>query len=198
MIDRARADLRSALTELQELARGLHPAVLSQAGLGPALESVAERLPLAVRLEISPRRWGDAAEAAAYFIACEALTNAVKHAHATQAAVTIREEGGCLHLTATDDGVGGADPWAGSGLIGVRDRAAALGGTCTIGSPPGVGVAPATPAGRWCSRPSAAAPYKLPLPPVSAVTDAASPMRVQLTSASTGGRIHRPLSLVAQ
>jgi signal transduction histidine kinase len=140
MIDQAGDNLNSALRELRELAHGLHPAVLSQAGLAPALESVAERLPLPVRIEIPARRWGQTVETAAYFVACEALTNAVKHAAATQVSVRVSEESGGLHLTVTDDGAGGADPRAGSGLTGLRDRIAALGGTCAIDSPPGAGT----------------------------------------------------------
>ncbi|MCV2491158.1 sensor histidine kinase [Geodermatophilus sp. YIM 151500] len=140
LVDAARADLRCAVEELRDLARGLHPPLLGQAGLGPALESVAERLPLPVRLDVPDRRWSVAAETAAYFLVCEALTNAAKHAGATSARVLVDEAGGRLRVEVADDGVGGADPAGGSGLTGLVDRIGAVGGALRISSPPGAGT----------------------------------------------------------
>ncbi|WP_433503360.1 sensor histidine kinase [Pseudonocardia halophobica] len=139
-IDQARGELDMALHELRGLARGIHPAVLTQAGLAPALESVVEGLPLEVALDIPPQRWNFAVEATAYFLACEALTNVVKHAGATSAAVKVRPESHRLRVAVTDDGVGGANVSAGSGLAGLHDRVAALGGRLTVISPRGSGT----------------------------------------------------------
>jgi signal transduction histidine kinase len=139
LIDEASANLRGATRELRELAHGLHPAVLDQAGLGAALESVAERLPLPVILAIPASRWTGATELAAYFVACEALTNAVKHARATRVSVTVAEQDGSLRLEVTDDGVGGATR-PGHGLTGIRDRVAAAGGTWNLTSRAGAGT----------------------------------------------------------
>jgi signal transduction histidine kinase len=140
LVDTARADLRCAVTELRDLARGLHPAVLSQAGLGPALESVAERLPVPVHLDVSPDRFPPTVETAAYFLACEAMTNAARHAGARQVRVVVAAAGDRLCVEVADDGVGGADPVGGSGLTGLYDRVAALGGSLVVDSPPGSGT----------------------------------------------------------
>ncbi|MFD2090809.1 sensor histidine kinase [Blastococcus deserti] len=140
LVDTARAGLRQAVAELRDLARGLHPAVLSQAGLGPALESVAERLPVPVRLDVPAERYPATVETAAYFLACEAMTNAAKHADAGQVRVTVRASGGRLHVEVVDDGVGGATPSPGGGLAGLHDRVAALGGTLVVDSPQGSGT----------------------------------------------------------
>jgi signal transduction histidine kinase len=140
LVDAARADLRQAVAELRDLARGLHPAVLSQAGLGPALESVAERLPVAVRLDVPAERYPPTVETAAYFLACEAMTNAAKHAGADQVRVTVHAADGRLCVEVQDDGVGGAAPSGGSGLTGLHDRVAALGGSLVVDSPPGSGT----------------------------------------------------------
>ena len=138
----ARTDLAAVLAELRDLAHGIHPATLVQSGLGAALEEVAERLPLAIQLDVPAGPDGRppaAAEATAYFVACEALTNAVKHAQASQVRVTVRISGGELVMDVTDDGVGGADP-AGRGLANIMDRAGAAGGEAVIDSPPGRGT----------------------------------------------------------
>ncbi|MEU4160807.1 sensor histidine kinase [Actinoplanes sp. NPDC026670] len=139
LIDDASANLRDATRELRELAHGLHPAILTQAGLGPALESVAQRLPLPALITIPDRRWAEATELTVYFVACEALTNAVKHAEATRVSVTVTEDDGHLRLRVDDDGVGGARN-TGHGLTGIRDRIAAAGGTWSLASPPGEGT----------------------------------------------------------
>ncbi|GIE94562.1 sensor histidine kinase [Paractinoplanes rishiriensis] len=140
IVERAGDDLRAAQRELRELAHGLYPATLTAAGLGPALAAVAERMPLPVRLQVVSRRWSAKVEAAAYFIICEAVTNAVKHAEATEVTVTVADDGDGVRLTVTDDGAGGADAGTGHGLAGLCDRAAALGGTCAVSSPPGGGT----------------------------------------------------------
>ena len=140
LVDTARADLRTAVAELRDLARGLHPAVLSQAGLRPALESVAERLPVPVRLDVPDERFPATVETAAYFLACEAMTNAAKHADAGQVRVTVRPGNGRLCVEVLDDGVGGAEPASGGGLTGLQDRVAALGGSLVVDSPPGSGT----------------------------------------------------------
>ena len=138
----ARTDLAAVLAELRDLAHGIHPATLVQSGLGAALEEVAERLPLAIQLDV-PDAPGDrppaAAEATAYFVACEALANTVKHARASQVTVAVRISAGELVMDVTDDGVGGADP-AGRGLANIMDRAGAAGGQAVIDSPPGRGT----------------------------------------------------------
>jgi signal transduction histidine kinase len=132
LLQQARAELAEALHVLRDLARGLYPAVLTQLGLGPALEVVAERLPLQVSLAVPARRWSQAVETTAYFIICEALTNAAKHAAADQARVVVQEREQRLVLEVTDDGRGDARLQWGTGLVGLRDRAAAAGGTFSI------------------------------------------------------------------
>jgi signal transduction histidine kinase len=137
----ARTDLAAVLAELRDLAHGIHPATLVQSGLGAALEEVAERLPLAIQLDVPhfPDRPPAAVEATAYFVACEGLANTVKHAQARQARVTVRINAGELVMDVSDDGVGGADP-AGRGLANIMDRAGAAGGAAAIDSPPGGGT----------------------------------------------------------
>ncbi len=137
--EQARAELGEVLAELRDLAHGIHPASLVQGGLAAALEEIAERLPLAIDLRAGPARAAPAAEATAYFVACEALTNAVKHAQANQATVAVRVSAAGLELEIADDGIGGADP-AGSGLANIIDRVSALNGSTIIDSPPGNGT----------------------------------------------------------
>ena len=140
LVDTARADLRTAVAELRDLARGLHPAVLSQAGLCPALESVAERLPVPVSLDVPSERFDPTVESAAYFLACEAMTNAAKHADASSLQVCVRPEGDRLVVEVADDGVGGASSSPGGGLAGLQDRVSALGGSLVVDSPAGQGT----------------------------------------------------------
>ncbi len=136
-----RAGLAGALDDLRELSRGIHPAILSEGGLVPALRALARRSAVPVELNLSvDQRLADHVEVGAYYVVSEALTNAAKHAQATTAEVTARVEDGKLQLTIDDDGVGGADPAGGSGLTGLADRVAALGGTIAIASPPGRGT----------------------------------------------------------
>jgi signal transduction histidine kinase len=134
-----RDELKDVLGELRDLAHGIHPAVLSQGGLAVALEDVTERLPLPVRVTAPASRAAPAVEATAYFVACEALTNVVKHAKADSASVVITMTGSWLDMEITDDGVGGATP-DGHGLANIVDRVSALDGNVTIDSPPGRGT----------------------------------------------------------
>ena len=136
----ARDGLTGILAELRDLAHGIHPAVLTEGGLAAALEEVAERLPLPVLVTApATRAASSAAEATGYFVACEALTNAVKHAGASQATVDIRMPEGALEVEISDDGIGGAGA-SGRGMANMRDRARALDGELTVDSPPGQGT----------------------------------------------------------
>jgi signal transduction histidine kinase len=135
----AREGLREILAELRELAHGIYPTVLVQAGLGPALEEVADRLPVPVRLDVPDRRLNAAAEAGLYFVACEALANVVKHAGAAGATVTVTISESELMMRVTDDGVGRAGA-PGHGLANIADRVSALDGRLAIESPPGGGT----------------------------------------------------------
>jgi len=140
-LDAAAAEARAAIDELRELAQGLHPAVLAEAGLGRALESLAERSPVAVTVEADlGGRLPETTETTAYFVVAEALTNVAKHASATRATVRARRTGDRLILEVADDGRGGADIGAGTGLRGLEDRVAALDGTMRIDGPPGTGT----------------------------------------------------------
>ena len=137
----ASGELAQALSELRELARGIHPAVLTDGGLQAAIESLAERSPVPVTVADVPEgRFPEAVEATAYFIVSEALTNVVKYAGASEVAISVRRDDGTLLVEVADDGVGGADPARGSGLQGLADRAAALGGRLRVDSPPGLGT----------------------------------------------------------
>jgi signal transduction histidine kinase len=133
--------LGEAQDELRELSRGIHPAILSEGGLGPALKALARRSPVPVELDVEvPDRLSEPVEAAAYFIVSEALANTVKHARASVVWVKARVEDKRLHLSVRDDGVGGAQVGHGSGLIGLRDRIQALDGTLAVISIPGNGT----------------------------------------------------------
>jgi signal transduction histidine kinase len=129
------------LEELREISRGLHPAVLSETGLAPALRSLARRSTVPVRLEVSSlHRLPEPLEVAGYYVVSEALANASKHAQATEIEISARVADEILQILICDDGVGGADPVRGSGLIGLRDRVEALGGTLVVLSPHGEGT----------------------------------------------------------
>jgi signal transduction histidine kinase len=142
VLGRAVAELQVAVEELRELARGVHPAVLTEEGLAGALESLAARTPLPVLIDAAPEeRLPGEIEAAAYFVACEAIANAVKHARATQIRVSAQRRNGTLVIEVEDDGVGGArENGTGSGLRGLVDRVEAHGGTLRIESEPGEGT----------------------------------------------------------
>ena len=141
LLGSAQEELTRALEELRELARGIHPAVLSDRGLRPALESLAGRSPVPVELQGTPHeRLPAAVEAAAYFVVAEALTNVVKYANASHAQVCVSRSNGHAVVEVADDGVGGADPGRGSGLRGLADRVSALDGTLELRSPEGAGT----------------------------------------------------------
>jgi signal transduction histidine kinase len=141
LLDQAVTELRTSLTELRELARGIHPAVLSEKGLDAALYALASRAPVPVTIDSNgDERLPEPVEIAAYFVVSEALTNVAKYAQATEATVAVRRSNGSLTVDVTDDGIGGANAAAGSGLRGLADRVAALDGTLTVESPPGRGT----------------------------------------------------------
>jgi signal transduction histidine kinase len=133
--------LGTSLDDLREISHGIHPALLSEAGLGPALKSLARRcaVPVALDLTLGPRP-EEHLEVAAYYVASEALANAAKHAHASAIDMRACVDDGALTVRIRDDGVGGADPARGSGIIGLKDRVEALGGTLSVVSPPGRGT----------------------------------------------------------
>jgi signal transduction histidine kinase len=133
-------ELQVAVEELRELARGVHPAILTEEGLAAALESLTSRMPLPIALDVSEGRLPPQVEATAYFVVCEALANVVKHARASQATVGARHRNGVLVIEVEDDGIGGAHPNDGSGLRGLADRVEALGGRLRVESPAGSGT----------------------------------------------------------
>jgi signal transduction histidine kinase len=137
-IAEAHEEAKAALTELRNLIRGLHPAVLENRGLDAALSGVTARMPIPVRLTVDlPRRPSPVIEAVAYFVVSEALANIAKHAEASQAEVFVQRANDRLHVIVSDDGVGGADPALGTGLAGLAKRASSVDGTFDIASPPG-------------------------------------------------------------
>jgi signal transduction histidine kinase len=124
------------------MARGIHPAILVEGGLEAALKSLQRRSPIPVELAVrSVARLPERVEVATYYVVSETLTNAAKHAHASALTVDVEAASGILHLRVRDDGVGGADPARGSGLVGLRDRVESLGGTIVVESPRGAGTA---------------------------------------------------------
>jgi signal transduction histidine kinase len=140
-ISRLVSTVAEVSTELQDLSRGIHPAILSKGGLSPALKALARRSAVPVELVLGvDRRLPDSAEVAAYYVVAEALTNAAKHARASAVKVSVDTKGPDLHLSIRDDGIGGADPAEGSGLVGLIDRVEALGGTLEISSRSGTGT----------------------------------------------------------
>jgi signal transduction histidine kinase len=141
LLDRAQQELQTSLGELRELARGIHPAVLTEHGLAPALDGLVQRAPVPVTLEAETGgRLPEPVESAAYFVVSEALTNVAKYSRASQASVRVRRANGRVTVDVSDDGVGGADAARGSGLRGLADRVAALDGTLELDSPPGRGT----------------------------------------------------------
>jgi signal transduction histidine kinase len=140
-LERVTLGFIEAYTDLQEIARGIHPAILAEGGLRSAVAALARRSPIPVRVEMPEfPRLADQIEVAAYYVASEALTNAIKHARPSAVHVAAGLKDGILRLSVSDDGVGGADPAAGSGLIGLRDRIETLSGTMTVTSRPGGGT----------------------------------------------------------
>jgi PAS domain S-box-containing protein len=151
LLEAAARELDAGLQELREIARGLHPAILTDRGLRPALDTLAARLPVPVVIETPEERLPADVEATIYYIASEALTNVARHAEALEARVTITRDGDVVRCEVADDGRGGADIAGGTGILGLRDRAEAAGGTLRLISPPGRGtvVAATLPAVRW-------------------------------------------------
>jgi signal transduction histidine kinase len=140
-IGRVSDELTGVVEDLREIARGIHPAILSEGGLGPALRTLARRTAIAVELDVAAiARLPEPIEVAAYYVVSEALTNATRHAHASVVRVAVEQRGDIVHLSIRDDGVGGVDPTRGSGVIGLRDRAEALGGSIEVSSPLGEGT----------------------------------------------------------
>jgi signal transduction histidine kinase len=134
-------ELSGVLDELREIARGIHPAVLAEGGLRPALKALAGRAGVPVELDVrTEQRLPEQIEVAAFYTVSEALTNAAKHSRAAVVHVRAEVIDGSLHVTVSDNGVGGADPSTGSGLVGLSDRVEALGGTIVLTSPPGEGT----------------------------------------------------------
>jgi signal transduction histidine kinase len=140
-LSRISMGLADAVEDLQEISRGIHPAILSQGGLGPALRTLARRSAIPVELDVATdTRLPESIEVAAYFVASETLANATKHAQASLIEVSLAPRNGSLMLSIRDDGVGGADPARGSGLVGLTDRVEALGGSIRVSSRPGEGT----------------------------------------------------------
>jgi signal transduction histidine kinase len=141
LLEEALEHMETGIRELRELAAGIHPSVLTDRGLRAAFEALARRSPMPVELmEVPPQRLPAPVETSAYFVVTEALTNAAKHARCSFAQVGVRVEEGAVTVEVRDDGVGGADPSAGSGLRGLADRVSALGGMLEIESPAGEGT----------------------------------------------------------
>jgi len=140
-LSRLEEGLIGVLDELREISRGIHPAILSQGGLEPALKALARRSAVPVKLVVhTGRSLPERVEVAGYYLVSEALTNAAKHSRASEVHVDVEQTNGLLRLSIRDDGIGGADPGQGSGLTGLGDRVDALGGTIEISSPPGNGT----------------------------------------------------------
>ncbi len=140
LVEAARGEIRAAIGELRELGRGIHPGILIHEGLAAAAETLAALAPLPVTVRIGPGRHPAAVEAGAYFVIAEALANIARHAHASRAQVSAHRGGGQLVVEIGDDGTGGAPARGGTGLTGMADRVAALGGQLTITSPAGHGT----------------------------------------------------------
>jgi signal transduction histidine kinase len=141
LLEESSAELQASLDELRALARGIHPPVLTDRGLAAALHALADRAPIPVAIEgVPPEPLPPAVETAVYFVVAEALTNVAKYAHARSAAITLTRAAGELAVEVADDGLGGADAANGSGLRGLTDRVAALGGQLELESPPGGGT----------------------------------------------------------
>jgi len=134
LLAEAQTELQHSLRELRELARGIHPAILTDQGLASAARTLASRAPIPVTVSSTEKRFPPAIETAAYFVIAEALTNIAKYADASKASITIGQDNGYARIDVHDDGIGGADPAKGSGLAGLADRIGALDGRLTISS----------------------------------------------------------------
>jgi signal transduction histidine kinase len=140
LVDEIETELQAALHELRELARGIHPAVLTDLGLAAAVQTLAERSSVPVDVRVPDKPLPRAVETAVYFIVAEALANVAKHARASKASVEVQRENGIVRIEVSDDGVGGAGFDGGSGLRGLVDRAGAFDGRVTVESPAGAGT----------------------------------------------------------
>jgi signal transduction histidine kinase len=141
LVEEALTNAERGIDEVRQLARGIHPRILSSGGLGPALETLARRSPIPVTVDLqTDARLPEHVEVTAYYLASEALTNTAKHSHATHVDITVAVDHRRAVLTIRDDGVGGADPSRGSGLIGLHDRVETLGGALAVHSEPGAGT----------------------------------------------------------
>jgi signal transduction histidine kinase len=140
LIDATTAELLTAVREVRDLARGLHPTILSDSGLAAAVEALAERTPFPVTSSIADERFPPEVEVAAYYVIAEALTNVARHADATEARIDVTAQDDRLFVRVADNGRGGADPGSGSGLRGLADRVAAIGGSLDVNSPAGEGT----------------------------------------------------------
>ena len=140
LLAQATAELDDALSDLRELARGIHPVLLTDHGVRPALVRLAERSSIPVELDVPDERFPEHVEATAYYIAAEAVANVTKHAEATAVHIAVSTDGNSLRIEITDDGKGGADPAEGTGILGLRDRAEAAGGSLVVISRPGLGT----------------------------------------------------------
>jgi signal transduction histidine kinase len=141
LLEASHNDAKLVLAELRDLVRGIHPAVLTDRGLDAAISAIAGRSPVPVEVDVNlPQRQPDEVEGSAYFVVVEALTNIAKHSEATRARVSIHRDRGWLKVEISDNGKGGADISAGSGLRGLHDRIAALDGRMTLHSPKGGGT----------------------------------------------------------
>jgi PAS domain S-box-containing protein len=141
LVEEATANAQRGMEEVREIARGIHPRILSSGGLAPALEALARRSPIPVALDLhTDARLSENVELTTYYVASEALTNVIRHAMASKVRISVVVDDGSVMLIVTDDGVGGADPSAGSGLVGLHDRVAALGGALQVESEPGAGT----------------------------------------------------------
>ena len=134
-LEQVASGLGGVLEDLREVSRGIHPAILAEGGLGPALTTLAKRSPIPVELDVQAEgRLPEPVEVTAYYVVSEALTNAAKHAQASNVQVTLDVRGCMLRIAVHDNGIGGADPARGSGLLGLKDRAEAIGGTILVES----------------------------------------------------------------
>jgi signal transduction histidine kinase len=141
ILEEARQALGTALQELREFSQGIHPAVLTERGLGPALKELVYLAPMSIKLDVpDDERLPAPVESAAYYVVAEALANVAKYASAAAVSVTVERLNGSTIIEVEDDGVGGADPAGGSGLRGLSDRVEALGGTLDVESAPGRGT----------------------------------------------------------
>jgi signal transduction histidine kinase len=140
ILGQARAELQSALREVQDLAHGIYPRILLEHGLLACVEALAESAPTPITYTVQDARWSREVELTAYFVVCEALTNAYKHAQARTVHVHAESTPTGLVVTVHDDGSGGAQPANGTGLVGLEDRVAAIGGTLSVDSAPGTGT----------------------------------------------------------